>query len=102
MADELLMTLPEPRIDYYQSSVYDVIQRKVTGYTSQLVDDLGFFPVSVDMDLLDQMQPEGRARALGVRYTPTFIFLSGGSELGRIIERPKVSLQDDIERMLVK
>ena len=55
MADELLMTLPEPRIDYYQSSVYDNIQRKVTGYTSQLVDDLGFFPVSVDMDLLDQM-----------------------------------------------
>jgi thioredoxin 1 len=47
-------------------------------------------------------EPEGRARALGVRYTPTFIFLSGGSELGRIIERPKVSLQDDIERMLVK
>ena len=47
-------------------------------------------------------EPEGRARALGVRYTPTFIFFSGGSELGRIIERPKMSLQDDIERMLIK
>ena len=41
-------------------------------------------------------EPEGRAKALGVEYTPTFIFISEGIEVGRIIERPTVSLSDDI------
>lgn len=51
MADEfagfLVYTLPEPRIDYYTSSDYKKIQREVTGQTSQLADDLGFFPINV-------------------------------------------------------
>ena len=40
-------------------------------------------------------EPRGRARALGVKFTPTFIFYSG-EEVGRIVERPKKSLQEDI------
>ena len=41
-------------------------------------------------------EPEGRAKALDVRFTPTFIFFSGDIELGRIIERPTVTLRDDV------
>ncbi len=41
-------------------------------------------------------EPEGRAKALGVRFTPTFVFLSDGQELGRIVERPTTSLLDDM------
>ena len=41
-------------------------------------------------------EPEGRAKALGVKYTPTFIFFSSGRELGRIIEQPTASLADDL------
>ena len=41
-------------------------------------------------------EPEARAKALDVRFTPTFIFFSGDIELGRIIERPTVSLRDDV------
>jgi thiol-disulfide isomerase/thioredoxin len=44
--------------------------------------------------------PEYRAKALDVRLTPTFIFLTGGAELGRIVERPKVNLEHDIKTML--
>lgn len=44
-------------------------------------------------------EPEGRAKALGVRFTPTFIFFSGDIELGRITERPVESLQADIAAM---
>ena len=40
-------------------------------------------------------EPQGRARALGVKFTPTFIFYSG-EEFGRIVERPKKSLREDI------
>ena len=41
-------------------------------------------------------EPEGRAKALDVRFTPTFIFFSDDVELGRIIERPTISLRDDV------
>ena len=41
-------------------------------------------------------EPEGRAQALGVKYTPTFIFFSSGRELGRIIEQATASLADDL------
>lgn len=41
-------------------------------------------------------EPEGRAKALDVRFTPTFIFFSDGIELGRIVERPAASLPDDL------
>ena len=41
-------------------------------------------------------EPEGRAKALGVRFTPTFVFYSGSQELGRIVERPTISLRDDV------
>ncbi|MBL6694659.1 MAG: thioredoxin, partial [Luminiphilus sp.] len=45
-------------------------------------------------------EPGGRAKALDVRFTPTFIFFSGDIELGRIIERPTESLQADVAAMV--
>ena len=46
-------------------------------------------------------EPKGRAKVMGVRFTPTFVFFSEGTELGRIIERPIVDLAHDL-RGLVK
>jgi len=45
-------------------------------------------------------EPEGRAKALDVRFTPTFVFFSDGIELGRIVERPTESLQADIKAIV--
>ena len=45
-------------------------------------------------------EPKGRAKALDVRFTPTFIFVSSDIELGRIIERPTESLQADVAEMV--
>ena len=45
-------------------------------------------------------EPEGRAKALDVRFTPTFIFFSDDVELGRIIERPKESLKADVTELV--
>ena len=45
-------------------------------------------------------EPEGRARALDVHFTPTFVFFSEGKELGRIIERPIVSLPHDLTALV--
>lgn len=56
MADFLMMTLPHPRIDYYQYSDYNQIHNGIVEHSSSIADDLGFFPISMDMGLLDQMQ----------------------------------------------
>ena len=45
-------------------------------------------------------EPQGRAKALDVRFTPTFVFFSDGIELGRIVERPTESLQADIKAIV--
>ena len=45
-------------------------------------------------------EPEGRAKALDVRFTPTFVFFSDGIELGRIVERPAESLERDLSILL--
>ena len=41
-------------------------------------------------------EPRGRAKAFDVLFTPTFIFFLDGIELGRITERPTVSLSDHL------
>ena len=41
-------------------------------------------------------EPEGRAGALDVRFTPTFVFFIDSEELARIVERPNESLETDL------
>ena len=48
----------------------------------------------------DKREPLGRAREAGVEFTPTFVFYVDGREVGRIVERPEVSLEQDIERIV--
>tara|TARA_E500000178_G_scaffold344477_1_gene392788 strand:+ start:3480 stop:3893 length:414 start_codon:yes stop_codon:yes gene_type:complete len=45
-------------------------------------------------------EPEGRAKALDVRFTPTFIFSIGGTEIGRIVEWPADSLEADLAAII--
>jgi len=44
-------------------------------------------------------EPQGRARALRVDYTPTFIFFIDGREQTRIVERPTNSLEKDLSAL---
>jgi thiol-disulfide isomerase/thioredoxin len=45
---------------------------------------------------LDKKEPQGRAKKLRLMYTPTLIFFRGSQEIGRIIEKPVISLEKDI------
>ena len=45
---------------------------------------------------LDKKEPQGRALKLNLVYTPTLIFFRGSKEIGRIIEKPVISLEKDI------
>lgn len=52
----MMMTLPKPRIRYYSNNNYFEIQRGVTRYANQIIEDLGFFPVKMTLDVLRQME----------------------------------------------
>ena len=41
--DLFMMTLPNPRFNYYQSSDAETISKNVIGYTNEVVEALGFF-----------------------------------------------------------
>ena len=68
----------------------------------KLLAESGVKEESISLISLDirKEEPEGRAKALDVRFTPTFIFFRGDIELGRIIERPKESLLADVTAMV--
>lgn len=52
LADHILVNLPNPRVDFYKSDSYQDTQRLVTGPINQLVSDLGFYAVTIDLNLL--------------------------------------------------
>ena len=56
-----MMTLPSPRVNYYQSSNYYEIQRRVTDYANEVIESLGFFPVGMKMEVLERMQTYSNA-----------------------------------------
>ena len=49
---------------------------------------------------LDKKEPLGRAAKLNLLYTPTIIFFRESNEIGRIIEKPVRSLEEDIESII--
>ena len=49
---------------------------------------------------IDKKEPEGRAAKLNLMYTPTLIFFKESKEIGRIIEKPVISLEKDIELII--
>ena len=51
-ASQLVMTLPEPRIDYYSSPDFAKIKSGVLGQTNKIVQALGLFPIETETALL--------------------------------------------------
>ncbi len=45
--------------------------------------------------------PDGLAEGYGIEKVPTFIFLRGGKEIGRVVESPRTTLEGDIVAILV-
>ncbi|MDB4254265.1 thioredoxin [Gammaproteobacteria bacterium] len=45
-------------------------------------------------------EPHNRAERFKIKKTPTFIFLRNQKAIGRIIEMPKINLEEDIHKIL--
>lgn len=48
----------------------------------------------------DKETPNGLEKGLNIQRTPTFIFLKDGVEIGRIVEKPRESLEKDILKII--
>ncbi|MFT7686440.1 MAG: thioredoxin 1 [Candidatus Azotimanducaceae bacterium] len=48
----------------------------------------------------NKSEPSGKAKDLNIRYTPTFVIYLLDKEIGRIIERPKKGLIEDISQII--
>jgi thiol-disulfide isomerase/thioredoxin len=47
-----------------------------------------------------KISPDGEVEKLNVELVPTFIFYRNGKEIGRIVESPKKSLEEDLKDIL--
>lgn len=58
--------------------------------------------ISLNLITLDyeKSEPQGRAMANQVKYTPTFVVYQNNQEIGRVIEWPEVSLIADINNFI--
>lgn len=70
----------------------------------KLLETAGLSENNLSLIALDyrKREPKGRAAKFNVRYTPTAVFMREGVEVGRIIERPNISLHEDIKAMFAK
>lgn len=96
-----VITWPENlRIEVFFGTWCHDSQREVPHLLKILQDNNQVDVVLIALDY-QKSEPRGRAKVAKVKYTPTFVVSVDGKEIGRIIERPKTSLVDDISAMLV-
>ncbi|CAI2376394.1 unnamed protein product [Moneuplotes crassus] len=55
-ASTILMTFPEPRLDYYKNSDYNELLQSSLAEMNSLTQKLGYYPISVELPLLKQME----------------------------------------------
>lgn len=86
-------------IDIYFGSWCHDSQREVPRLLKVLAENRTVSYRLIGLDY-DKSEPNGSAKNHDIRYTPTFVVYKDNKELGRIIERPTVSLTADISAML--
>ena len=77
-------------------------QREVPRFY-KIFDQLSLDPGAMRLIMLDRDKKSGRNIEDGkdVDHVPTFIFLKNGTEIGRIVESPIESLEEDIFNILI-
>ncbi|NLG98876.1 MAG: thioredoxin family protein [Chloroflexi bacterium] len=70
----------------------------------KLIEQAGISESQVEITALDRTKKDaaGLTEKWGVEYVPTFIFIRGGEEIGRIVEMPAESLEADIAKILLE
>jgi len=68
----------------------------------KIADQAGWPPERITMLAVDRTKKdlEGQTARWNVTRVPTFIFLRGGREIGRVVEKPATTLEQDIAQIL--
>lgn len=68
----------------------------------KILDEIGYEDNKIELVAVDgsYKDPSGNNTGWNIRKVPTFIFLKDNEEVGRYIERPRVSLIEDIIKIL--
>jgi thiol-disulfide isomerase/thioredoxin len=68
----------------------------------KIADRAGFPAGSIKFYSLDRTKksPDGLTEQFGIQLVPTFIFMREGGEVGRIVESPKTTLEQDMLEIL--
>ena len=74
-------------------------QREVPRFLKVLSENADMTSRLIGLDY-NKSEPKGTAKIHDIKFTPTFIVYRDNKEIGRIIERPKISLTADISSML--
>ena len=87
------------QVDVYFGTWCHDSQREVPKFLKILAENSNISTRLFGLDYA-KSEPSGAARSHDIKYTPTFIVYQNNKEIGRIIERPQVSLVADISAML--
>lgn len=70
----------------------------------KLADEAGVPPESIRLYGLDRTKKsnDGLTDQYAIVLVPTFVFMKGGKELGRIVERPQATIEQDMVTILAK
>ncbi len=68
----------------------------------KIADGAGLPPAKITLYSLDRTKrsPDGLTARYGIEFVPTFIVLKDGTEVGRITESPRVSVEADLLTIL--
>jgi len=89
------------RIDVYFGTWCHDSQREVPRLLKVLKYNRGINTQLISLDY-HKSDPQGKAANNEIKFTPTFIVYRNNSEIGRIVERPEVSLVADVTHFIEK
>ncbi len=69
----------------------------------KVADEAGIPPDSIRLYCVDRTKKsdDGLTASYDIQRVPTFIFMKGGKEIGRIVESPELSIEQDMVRIFV-
>ncbi|MGB1262633.1 MAG: thioredoxin family protein [Cognaticolwellia sp.] len=74
-------------------------QREVPKFLKMLTEKPSLSHRLIALDY-QKSEPNGSAKSHDIKFTPTFVIYQNNQEIGRVIERPTVSIAADISAML--
>ena len=101
--DQLNTGLNDATLKVFMGTWCEDSQREIPAFF-KLLDQIAYPSESIEMVAVDRdkLQPEDALKGYDIEFVPTIIVSRNGEEIGRIIEAPEKSLEEDLLNILMK